>query len=133
MEFLQKSRKKIFIGPKASLNNFIEDRDIEVEIDKYYNSKEDDTENVVESLILVYLGLLLAHILLYLIIYLLDTYFGSLTFITSQILQKQCDQMVQSLCYDVILINDLITIIRGENFHWIWVFCVVLPVNPKAC
>ena len=37
-------------------------------------------------------------------------------FLTSQILQKQRDQMAQSLCYDVILINDWLPLLEVRIF-----------------
>ena len=76
---------------EVNLNDFIEDRDVEVEVgDEYYSIVakmmiQKRKNKVVWSLILVYfvyLCLLLAHIFLYLIIYLfwiVDVYFESVT------------------------------------------------------
>ena len=54
----------------------------------------------------------------------MDEYFSELDTIlqdhlTSQILQKQRDQMAQSLCYDVILIDDWLSLLEVRNFNFI--------------
>ncbi len=37
-------------------------------------------------------------------------------YLTPQILQKQHDQMAQSLCYDVILIDNWLSLLEVKNF-----------------
>src|SRR2546421_10832100 len=44
-------------------------------------------------------------------------------FLTPQILQKQRDQMAQSLCYDVILINDCLPLLEVRIFIWLLLCC----------
>ena len=55
----------------------------------------------------------------------MDEYFPELDmilrkYLTPQLLQKQRDQMAQSLCYDVILIDDWLSLLEVRNqfnFH----------------
>ena len=37
-------------------------------------------------------------------------------YLTPQILQKQCDQIAQSLCYDVVLIENWLSLLKVNTF-----------------